>query len=97
MKSKIELERDITEITNKIYKDYPELTKYVSEMRLSNSNMVDLNIKELQEYYNSLEDIFLKYGTPQTGNSDGINKHATINPGDVIYPPSEERYEEAVD
>lgn len=97
MKSKIELERDITDITTKIYKDHPELTKYISEMRLSNLNKVDVSVKDLAEYYNSLEDILLQYGVTHAADADRINKQATIHPGDAIYPPSEETYEEAVD
>lgn len=50
MKTEIELNRDILVITQKIQKEFPELSKYIVEMPAKNSGMDDEagNIKNLQ-------------------------------------------------
>ena len=42
---------------------YPELSKYISEMTITIPDVEtpEINIKNLQEYYNSLVDILKKY------------------------------------
>ena len=63
MKTEHELNADILKITMVIRDKYPELSKYISEMAVTIPDVEkpEINIKRLQEYYNSLADILKKY------------------------------------
>lgn len=61
MKTKIELERSIISITSKIHKEFPELVKYITEIPITISAEADGDIKNLEDYYSSLEEIISKY------------------------------------
>lgn len=62
MKTKIELEQDIINMTVTINNEYPELSKYILEIPVTDSEKEDVNITNLENYYNSLEEILSKYG-----------------------------------
>jgi len=63
----METEKTLTErimaITLEIQENYPELSKYVSEMTetIPNENYPDINSKKLKEYYDSLTAMVKKY------------------------------------
>lgn len=61
MKTEKELDAAILKITLKIKEQYPELSKYISEMPVTIPNMENpkMDIKALQDYHDSL-DILLK-------------------------------------
>tara|TARA_B110000908_G_scaffold127058_1_gene149126 strand:+ start:136 stop:342 length:207 start_codon:yes stop_codon:yes gene_type:complete len=61
MKTKIELEHSIVNITDKIHKEFPELVKYITEIPIHISAEAEGNIKNLEDYYSSLEEIINKY------------------------------------
>jgi len=63
MKTEKEINDAILKITMKIRNDYPELSKYLSEMPVTipDDSNPDINIKILQDYYESLENILKKY------------------------------------
>lgn len=63
MKTEKEINDAILKITMKIRNDYPELSKYLSEMPVTipDDSNPDINIKILQDYYKSLENILKKY------------------------------------
>ena len=63
MKTEKEINDAILKITMKIRNDYPELSKYLSEMPVTipDDSNPDINIKILQDYYESLENILQKY------------------------------------
>lgn len=61
MKTKHELEKDITDVTNKIQVEFPELLKYINEMPIKDSDEEEINNKNLEEYYNSLTGLLNKY------------------------------------
>ena len=61
MKTKIELEQSIMNITAKIHKEFPELVKYITEIPVNISAEAEGNIKNLEDYYFSLEEIISKY------------------------------------
>jgi hypothetical protein len=61
MKTKIELEQDIISITSKIHKEFPELVKYITEIPIHISAEAEGNIKNLEDYYSSLEEIIRTY------------------------------------
>lgn len=57
------LYREIQELTTKIQKNYPELTKYLEEMpnTIPNHLSNDEGLKPLQAYKNSLDKLLEKY------------------------------------
>lgn len=63
MKTETEIEEAILKITMKIRTDYPELSKYLEEMptTIPDIKNPEINIKILQDYYNSLESLLKKY------------------------------------
>lgn len=58
-----ELNTDILNITMTIQHSFPELSKYLSEMPVTipNESNPKINIKSLQAYYNSLNDLLETY------------------------------------
>jgi hypothetical protein len=56
-----ELEQRIIRITGEIHKEFPELVKYITEIPISVSTETEGNIKNLEDYYSSLEEIIHKY------------------------------------
>jgi len=71
METKKELEGKILNVITKIQDKFPELSKYITEMPLDDSNNEEVIIKNLQNYYRSLEEIVAKYA--QT-HPDGTTK-----------------------
>ena len=67
MKTEKELNKDILKIIATIREKFPELLKYVVEMPVKISSPVgeEINIKELNDYCNSLETIIKKYAVSQ--------------------------------
>lgn len=63
MKTEAELNQNIVKMTMTIRNEFPELMKFLSEMpeTLPNLENPEINIKILQDYYNSLEDLLRKY------------------------------------
>ncbi|TLP80148.1 hypothetical protein [Maribacter sp. ACAM166] len=61
MKTKIELEQNIISITAKIHKEFPELSKHITEIPVNDSEEDEIDIKNLEDYYHSLVEILSKY------------------------------------
>ncbi|MDO8998473.1 MAG: hypothetical protein Q7W45_01820 [Bacteroidota bacterium] len=63
MKTEKELNEAILHITMKINGEFPELSKYLKEMPVKSANSTDgaINIKNLKDYYDSLNDLYKKY------------------------------------
>jgi hypothetical protein len=63
MKTEKEIEANILTTTMKIQQQYPELSKYLTEMPISVPNVEnpEINIKNLQDYHNSLLELLNKY------------------------------------
>lgn len=63
MKTEKELNEAILKITMAIKDNYPELSKYLNEMPVTIpiSNNPKINLKNLQDYFNSLDAVFRKY------------------------------------
>ena len=63
MKTEEELNADILKITMTIRDNYPELSKYISEMPVTvpDESNPHVNLKNLQDYYDSLNNILKKY------------------------------------
>lgn len=72
MKTEKELNDAILKITMKIRNDYPELSKYLSEMpeTIPDITNPEINIKTLTDYYESLQNILKKYIPNHTHDSN---------------------------
>ena len=72
MKTEKELNDAILKITLKIKNDYPELSKYLSEIpvNIPNISNPEINNKVLTNYYESLENIVEKYIPNHIDNSN---------------------------
>lgn len=68
MKTEKELNEDILKITMKIQKDFPELSKYLIEMPVKASDTADpgVKLKNLKDYYDSLEVVLKKFAEEHT-------------------------------
>ncbi len=95
MKSIIELDLDkkILNITNIIYKEYPELVKYITEIPESNSKGQEFNVENLQRYYGSLQDIINKYSLTHTPKNAKENMDINEPQWYPHYPPEEDIYQ----
>ena len=63
MKTEKELMENISKLTTTIRSEFPELMKFLNEMPETIPNIVspEINRKSLEEYFNSLENLLLKY------------------------------------
>lgn len=63
MKTEKELNDDILEITMKIRNEHPELIKYLEELTITipDKSSPEINRKVLEDYYQSLSKILIKY------------------------------------
>ncbi|SFA92992.1 hypothetical protein SAMN05660845_1035 [Flavobacterium swingsii] len=63
MKTEAELSENILKMTMTIRNEFPELMKYLNEMQITIPDVVtpEINIKILQDYYESLQDLLRKY------------------------------------
>lgn len=63
MKNEMELNSDILNITLLIQEQFPELSKYITEMPVTipDNNSPDINLKMLNDYYDSLCALFNEY------------------------------------
>lgn len=67
MESKETLEQAIITLTSKIHQQYPELAQFIPEMRDNNSEQEEVNLKNLEEYHNSLLELVTNYVKTQNG------------------------------
>lgn len=68
MKTEKELMADISKLTTTIRSEFPELIKFLNEMPETIPNVVSPEItrESLEEYFNSLENLLLKYAPNHT-------------------------------
>ncbi len=73
MDTEKELNSKILEITMKIRDNYPELSRYLEEMpdTIPSKNNPEVDLKNLQEYYNSLTSLLKKYADTHEKNPEG--------------------------
>ena len=90
MKTKIELERDISEITDKINSNFPELSMYILEMPENHSGNKQVNLKNLEDYYQSLEVLVNQYADTHKDSQTKIEQQQLAHSTLPQYPPSED-------
>lgn len=63
MKTKEDWEEEITKVTMRIQKQFPELEKYISELpqNFVKDKMEIINCENLEEYHNTLIEILKEY------------------------------------
>jgi len=88
MKTKTDWEQEILKITTTIRQQFPELSKYIREMPQNNSEKNGVSLKNLEEYYDSLEELVNNYENTHEVSGDKKSKTS----GYPIYPPSEDIY-----
>lgn len=69
MKTEAELNKNIVKMTMTIRNEFPELMKFLNEMPVTipDAKNPEINIKVLQDYYDSLEDLLRKYAPNHKG------------------------------
>ncbi len=74
MKNEEQWNKAILDITLKINSEFPELSKYISEMPVTIPDVEDpqINIKNLKEYYNSLDTLMKKYTNNHHSENENI-------------------------
>ena len=70
MKTESGLNADILKIIEKIHDEFPELSKYINEMPVKDLGTDDQagNIKNLENYYDSLNKLLNKYSQEHPKN-----------------------------
>lgn len=63
METETSVNKKIINITMKIQMEYPELSKYIMEMpiKISENDKGAINMNNMEEYYNSLVELFTEY------------------------------------
>lgn len=91
MKTKNDLEQKIIEITMKIHREFPELSKYISEMPENFSEKVgpQISTNNFKTYHNSLEEVLNEYAKTHVAQMDSETQNLEGYP---LYPPSEDLY-----
>ena len=99
MKTKEELGRDIFGITMKIHEEFPELSKYISEIPKNDSGIEPskMNLENFKEYYNSLAELLSEYSKTHLTVDEKVNARSSGNDGYLSYPPSEDIYNEGIE
>jgi len=94
MKTIAELEQDIIHITSKIHTEFPELSKYISEMpeKYSGKETNQVNVKTLKDYYNSLEELIVEYMKTHVAKKVKKGSDTAKLEGYPLYPTSEDIY-----
>jgi predicted nucleic acid-binding Zn-ribbon protein len=71
MKTIQQLNDDIQQITTKIANEYPELTKFITEIPSKNEENMNetITIQDLKNYYSSLESLLKNYSKDHLENN----------------------------
>ena len=94
MKTQMDWDKDILGIIIEIQQKFPELVKYLNEIpiKFSEKESEEINIKNLNDYYNSLMNVVDKYSKTHDAKQTIKNtkiKESTLYP---FYPASEDIY-----
>jgi hypothetical protein len=89
-----ELEKDISNITKKINKEFPELSNHLKNMsgKVSAKDNDVADIKDMEAYYHSLLELFGKHAKTNVVVKEKTESEIAKMPGYPLYPPSEDIY-----
>ncbi len=95
MNTKAELEQNIIQITMKIDKEFPELSKYLKEIpfKATHKDKEVISIENLKEYYDSLMEMLGEYAKTHKGIDVKQIKEMVDFPGYPLYPPADDIYQ----
>lgn len=93
MKRKVELDKEIIDTITKINNDFPELSKYISEMPVETDENDEVHCENLENYLISLEDIVARYAKTHEEESVEDESSAPDLDGYPTHPPSEDIYQ----
>lgn len=81
MKTEKQLNEDILKITLVIQEKYPELSKYITEIPITNQERAshEINIKHLSNYFDSLNSILKKYAPSHEGSVSSEENGKQVN------------------
>jgi hypothetical protein len=94
MKTAAEWDQDILNITLIIQEKFPELSKYIKEIpvKISEKSKDVIEVKNLEEYYNSLEKLLVEYSKTHQGKKRNKHSEKLKFSDDLNYPSSEDIY-----
>lgn len=97
MKTKEELEKDIAQITLKIYEKFPELSKYISEIPIAFSapENEQEDFVNFKHYYETLQNVVLEYAKTHVAQSTTSDSKGENLEGYPHYPDSEDIYKKS--
>ena len=96
MKTENDINQDIISVIAKITREFPELVKYINEIPLQiTPPSTSSDLKNAEEYYNSLIEILKKYYKTHEASNLGSTKSNTNLLENQPYPPSEDIYVQA--
>lgn len=94
MKTKTSLEQDILNITMKIHREFPELSKYIDEMPERNAGIDSdrLGSENFEVYYHSLQQLLKEYAKADEAKTEKRSADSTDLPAYPDNPTSEDIY-----
>ncbi len=92
MKTATQVHQDILNITQKIKEEFPELSSFIKEMpvKISENEGKDPGLKNMIEYFNSLEELINRYSKTHVSFSENAGKQNIT--GYPLYPPADDIY-----
>ena len=89
-KNNNELVKNIEDVMNRINDEFPELSKYILEMPVNDSNGHEVNLKNLEDYYVSLVKVIERYSKTHTKDIPEKEKGVSGDKGFLYYPYAED-------
>jgi hypothetical protein len=98
MKTAKEWNQKIIDLSQRITREFPELSKYISEIpvKISEKYKPGATAENLKEYYNSLAAIVRNYSPTHGVNKTATGKEDVDFPGYPMYAPSEDIFSHEV-
>jgi hypothetical protein len=98
MKTAKEWNQKIIDLSQRITREFPELSKYISEIpvKISEKYKPGATAENLKEYYNSLAAIVRNYSSTHDVNKTATGKEDVDFPGYPMYAPSEDIFSQEV-
>ena len=95
MKTKTEIEQEITNITNIIHQKFPELSNYLLKNPIKTSGNDETDVKNLEIYFQSLEELVNNYINTDIDTVAKSSTEMSEFPGYPTYPSSNDIYQQS--
>jgi len=92
MKTENQVQQDILSITQRIQEEFPELSIFIKEVpvNISENEGKGPGLKNMIEYFNSLEELINSYSKTHAGFTENTAKQNLT--GYPLYPPADDMY-----